>query len=1216
LWLLLTVCSPGDSSPGNSSSSGNEPAADTPVDPQVALESLRQQAGQAADRESAILVLDALDKLEATHPGLVAAGRELREQLWKLAAPVPASIKLGPIAGVHEVTAISPSADWSRAAISSATGDVTLVSSNGVAVPTTSLQFSACSRDVTSSVVLKGGRALATADVNKALHTWRIDDGGKPAEAGIATRQQHCNLMAVTPDGATLVACQDPGPVVAFRVSGDRLNIQELPQSIAPERSNTYCSGLAISPDGTHVAIVTLSCKLHILRLDPARGLVELLFSTELDYNAAHSVAWSPDGKWLSTAAYHHLALWEMSEPAKPGLVCEYELDHEAGVRAMAFSPCSRYLAVGCLDFAARVLRVGGAGGLEAWTTLTCDAPVNSVAFLGDCRVLLAGTAGHPQQASQTCAWRVMQTADRLPGSRSFWAPAAAWEMRVADGLAQLDANPADPADTDAVREQQRVRAQLAGRANPTVAVEVSTLQLKTTCSSVVIGADGTTVATAPWSPYSSPAILTMDAAGVLTQTAAARGEAPSLPKGVALSPDCSHLLLASGDGSTGALGLFRIDADHQPVFETAVIEDRFCWSVAWASNGKLAAVSLRNSVELFAVDTTAEGAVSLRNLAKLEVGVSPTPQVRFSPDGTRLTVCGDATLRVFRVSADAEPHATLEHSLTPVAEHNSNIGVVSPDGRWLVGGFGPKVRAPGDALYVWRLEQGKDPQLVDGPVACDSWIRDAAIAPDGHTLAVATNDQLWLWSLGNDGKLALLDWCVQSDTRTMRSVAFSPDSSKLVAGGEYGYVTSFVVVRPGSTGAPRDAALAAALRSAGMVLDSEWPSDDFIGGPMRPIGNQLAVLQQLGACFGANAPDELTVALKRLETLWHVRQLRIAFDNNELTPAAAATALGKLVPDNAEPVAPWIAGWKADLAAPGMLVQVGQWNVARASGMAVSADGRFVAICRQYTARVQVCELVDGRLELRRTIRSRMLNRVPIALAFSRDGHALAARTESQTMVWHFDPIAVSTTDWLIQDGGSEYQADLFAFGPGDVLANRDRLFRLPAAGSTSAALSRLEQTFDGAWRIARSANRYAANRSGSPHEVTVGSFGEDGVPSAGVLLQADGKNYEGVVLAISDDGTRILTTSEVLTLDGDSIVQRSKLGGPYNEGTFVGRDAISASRSNGIHDVWSLDTDGTPDRLLRRYSGPQVQLALADGRYLLTLYDGRLILWELCRR
>src|SRR5262249_25574665 len=148
-----------------------------------------------------------------------------------------------------------------------------------------------------------------------------------------------------------------------------------------------------------------------------------------------------------------------------------------------------------------------------------------------------------------------------------------------------------------------------------------------------------------------------------------------------------------------------------------------------------------------------------------------------WSPDGRRLASTGDGLVRIWDAETGQET-ARIAHEARSVAW--------SPDGTRIASG--------GDGLevHVWNAREGR----LDKPVLTQpAVVRWLSWSPDSRRLASVSleHDQatrgegLSIWDIATGARVLRV-----GQRRDLRSVAFSPDGSRLAAGGAEGIVRVF----------------------------------------------------------------------------------------------------------------------------------------------------------------------------------------------------------------------------------------------------------------------------------------------------------------------------------------------------------------------------------------------------------------------------------------
>ncbi|MCA9637508.1 MAG: WD40 repeat domain-containing protein, partial [Myxococcales bacterium] len=225
------------------------------------------------------------------------------------------------------------------------------------------------------------GRRLLTGDVDGMLRMWSLDGASRKRERRLRGMIQ---AIALGVDGQLLLAADDEALVGA----------PDLSTTIALRGHRAAIEDAALDPSGREFA--TASDDGTVRRWD-ARSGAEI---GRLDHpDAVNQVAYSPDGRWLVTAAGAQVRLWRRDDPH----VVHTLRGHEASVDVLSFSRDGARLLTASMDKSVRVWRVDalietrlyrppGKGLQEAFGG--CD--VGRVAALADEGLLWVWACGEP----------------------------------------------------------------------------------------------------------------------------------------------------------------------------------------------------------------------------------------------------------------------------------------------------------------------------------------------------------------------------------------------------------------------------------------------------------------------------------------------------------------------------------------------------------------------------------------------------------------------------------------------------------------------------------------------------------------------------------------------------------------------------------------------------------------------------------------------------
>ena len=254
--------------------------------------------------------------------------------------------------------------------------------------------------------------------------------------------------------------------------------------------------------------------------------------------------------------------------------------------------------------------------------------------------------------------------------------------------------------------------------------------------------------------------------------------------RSVAIAPD--NAVLASVAGNTEDFNIYLWDVVSGEVVGILSGHSDIVWDVAFSPDGKtLASVSSDNTTKIWDWDSG--------ELLKSLDFPAQVVSVSFSPDGQVLAVGGvDEPQNEVRNAAIWTFSVGSWDPLIKFSEYSNIIAMAySPDGSTLVGGGTSR------NVQAWRANDGA-PLFA---LVHTYQVGDAAISPDGSTLATATCETMvntecteggvWLWNLSTGRMIKQLAGFPSLVTR----VAYSPDGSFLIAGAQTGllrvYATS-----------------------------------------------------------------------------------------------------------------------------------------------------------------------------------------------------------------------------------------------------------------------------------------------------------------------------------------------------------------------------------------------------------------------------------------
>ncbi len=326
-------------------------------------------------------------------------------------------------------------------------------------------------------------------------------------------------------------------------------------------------------------------------------------------------------------------------------------------------------------------------------------------------------------------------------------------ELSLAQGIIlevfrrQPDAESPDPASVnilEEIRAADPARAILAGHSGPVRRLEYA--------------ADGRRIVTAS---LDGTARIWDARTGVQLLVLPANLHKPHNPgyfnivKTAVFSPDGSHVLTASGNGTAGVW-----DAESGAAILTLSDHLEDLQAAAYSPDGRLIAAGYRGGVRVI----SASSGVGVRDLA----GPTGTPSsVEFSPDGTRIAAAlDDGTVRVWRMPT-GEP-------LRVLTGHQASVltAVFSPDGARIL------TASDDRTARIWDARTGRELLTLSGHR--DS-VTGAVFSPNGRLVATVSRDTtVRIWNAATGAQLRLITGHVEA----IGGVAFSPDSRHVASGG------------------------------------------------------------------------------------------------------------------------------------------------------------------------------------------------------------------------------------------------------------------------------------------------------------------------------------------------------------------------------------------------------------------------------------------------
>ncbi len=285
---------------------------------------------------------------------LATASYDKTVRLWEVANPTAAPRVLAGHEGSVYAVAFSPDGHWLAAASADKTARLWEVA-NPAAAP----RVLAGHTDAVYALAFSpappeggtGGRWLATASRDKTARLWEV---ANPAAAPrvLARHTGPVSAVAFSPDGRWLATASWDKTARLWEVA----NPAAAPRVLAEQR--WLVPAVAFSPDGRWLATASWDNTALLWEVANPAAAPRVLDGHE---EAVQAVAFSPDGRWLATAINDETArLWEVANPAAAPIVLAghagpvYAVTQNV-VYAVAFSPDGRWLTTTGGDTTARL---------------------------------------------------------------------------------------------------------------------------------------------------------------------------------------------------------------------------------------------------------------------------------------------------------------------------------------------------------------------------------------------------------------------------------------------------------------------------------------------------------------------------------------------------------------------------------------------------------------------------------------------------------------------------------------------------------------------------------------------------------------------------------------------------------------------------------------------------------------------------------------------
>jgi RNA polymerase sigma factor (sigma-70 family) len=498
-------------------------------------------------------------------------------------------------------------------------------------------------------------------------------------------------------------------------------------QHAAVEQKTTAWNPLAVSPDGSVLAVAGQDDRLYLHQLPDGRLLHALPRAGEMRGNGHYAPAFSPDGKTLVTSGPRSLLLWDVA-----GGKLRNEVKDLRGVAA--FSPDGKHLACGGRD-AIHLLDAATLQEVRRFEPLHDD--VLALAFSADGRRLVSG------QEYTVGVWDVA-TGKRLNASPGHDVPVYSLAF-APDGRSLASGGGCGVfGDGDAVAIVWDLKT---GRPRHRFTGHLYSV------ASLAFSPDGKTLATGDGAALRGPGIGRSSTEGRVRLWDLGRGrlvrEFPAHLGGVCdlgFSPDGKALATAGGDArfrvwdaATGERRFQVRDADRQDRSVCFSPDDR-----ALLGPGAGSRLALWDS-------TTGE---KVRDIGPSEDVQHPVRFAAFAEGGKAVLSLDSNSNR-----CDFWDAQTGKALRSAEAQQGSDIGqpihdtALSPDGTTLAMGV---YEGGKSAVLLWDVDSGRPLTTLSGPAG---GVTAVAFSPDGKTLASGGGDtSVLLWDVTQARLEALWD--------------------------------------------------------------------------------------------------------------------------------------------------------------------------------------------------------------------------------------------------------------------------------------------------------------------------------------------------------------------------------------------------------------------------------------------------------------------------
>ena len=252
---------------------------------------------------------------------------------------------------------------------------------------------------VTSVAFTAGGRRLAAADWDKAIHVWDISSGQQMGAIG--SQVKGLEAVAASPDGRWIAGENASNTVTIWdTASGREVHSFAGHKPFRPD-NNHWVYSIAFSPDGRQLAAALDDKTVRVWEVESGRTVRDL----EGHRRSIMYVAFSPDGARLATGGEDKsIQIWNLAT----GRVEQTLIGHKKTVCAVAFSLNGRWLASGSRDNSVKLWDL--ATGHEIRTLTGHRDAVTTLAFSPDSRWLASGSWDNTIRIWDAASGRELET--------------------------------------------------------------------------------------------------------------------------------------------------------------------------------------------------------------------------------------------------------------------------------------------------------------------------------------------------------------------------------------------------------------------------------------------------------------------------------------------------------------------------------------------------------------------------------------------------------------------------------------------------------------------------------------------------------------------------------------------------------------------------------------------------------------------------------------